>query len=51
MKDLMRKGLSTLPVVNEMLLCVVLIYEVVQRLKNRYVKKSSTTADKESGKQ
>lgn len=53
MKEFIKKGLSTLPVVNEMLLCLWLAYEVAQRLNNWRKKKSSTDKDpdEESGKE
>lgn len=46
MKELMKKGISTLPVVNEILFFVLLAHEVVGHIKN-WCKKTEPSTEKE----
>ena len=45
MKELMKKGISTLPVVNEVLFFVLLTHEVVEIVKN-WCKKTEPSTEK-----
>lgn len=46
MKEFMKKGISTLPVVNEILFFVLLAHEVVELAKNWYKEHKSSTENK-----
>lgn len=43
MKQLFKKGISTLPVVNEILLFILLVHEAVELVKNWYKQHKSST--------